>query len=111
VLGPQCRWQGGGVGHSSPLVPFVGGVLSWLHHCHVLVSCHCLITWCCSAIVVAWLLSVVVVVVVSHHCGQSFVARKDNDEQHHRSLSSCHVDDVAPVSWSGRGLWGWAVGA
>ena len=27
-VGPWCHWRGGGVGHSSPLVPFVGGVLS-----------------------------------------------------------------------------------
>ena len=57
-----CRWQGGGVGCLSPLVPFLGGVLSW--------SRHHLITWCHPAIVVAWSLSVVVVVVVSHCCSQ-----------------------------------------
>jgi len=27
-MGPRCRWQGGGVGHSSLLVLFMGGVLS-----------------------------------------------------------------------------------
>jgi len=31
-VAPQCHWQGGGVGCSSPLVLLVGGVLS---------SCHC----------------------------------------------------------------------
>jgi len=59
-MGPQCRWQGGGVGCLSPLVPFVGGVLSWSHHR--------LLAWCHPAIVVAWSSSVVVMVVVSHHC-------------------------------------------
>jgi len=59
-MGPQCHWRGGGVGCSSLLVPFMGGVLSR--------SCRRLIVWCHPAVVVAWLSSVVVVVVVSHHC-------------------------------------------
>jgi len=41
-----------------PLVPFMGGVLSW--------SCHGLVAWCRPAIVV-------VVVVVSHCCSQSWL--------------------------------------
>ena len=93
------------------------GVVLGAHHCWchswvvcccgcIIVTswCCCLITWCHHAVVVAWLSSVVVVVVVSHCCHWSFVAWKDDDD-------SCHVDDVAPVLWSGRGLWGWAVGA
>ena len=50
----------GGVGCSLLLVPFMGGVLPWLHH-------H-LVAWCRPAVVVAWSSSVVVMVVVSHHC-------------------------------------------
>jgi len=52
-VGPWCHWRGGGVGHSLPLVPFVGGVLLW--------SCGRLVVWCCPAVVVAWSSSVVVV--------------------------------------------------
>ena len=38
-MAPQCRWQGGGVGHLSPLVPFVGGVLSSCRCCGMVVIC------------------------------------------------------------------------
>jgi len=38
-MAPQCRWQGGGVGHLSPLVPLVGGVLSSCHCCGMVVVC------------------------------------------------------------------------
>ena len=92
--------------------------------CHLWVVCCCrciivmswcchLIAWCRPAIVVAWSSSVVVVVVVvvNCHCCQLFVVQKYDNKRHCHLLSSCHVDDMAPVSWSGRGLWGWAVGA
>jgi len=40
-VAPQCHWQGGGVGRLSPLVLFMGGVLS---------SCHCcgMVDICCG---------------------------------------------------------------
>ena len=38
-VAPQCRWRGGGVGHLSPLVPFVGGVLSSCRCCGMVVIC------------------------------------------------------------------------
>ena len=75
VLGPQCCWHGGwcwvivaigrwwcwalgvfgvggGVGHPSPFAPFAGGVLSWSHHHHILVSLSCHVSCCHCGVVV-----------------------------------------------------------
>jgi len=38
-VAPRCRWQGGGVGCSSPFVPFVGGVLLSCHCCGMVIIC------------------------------------------------------------------------
>ena len=38
-MAPRCHWRGGGVGHSLPLVPFVGGVLSSCCCCGMVVIC------------------------------------------------------------------------
>jgi len=38
-MAPQCRWRGGSVGCLSPLVPFVGGVLSSCCCCGMVVIC------------------------------------------------------------------------
>jgi len=38
-VAPRCRWRGGGVGCSSPLVPFMGGVLLSCHCCSIVVVC------------------------------------------------------------------------
>jgi len=38
-VAPRCRWRGGGVGCSSPLVPLVGGVLSSCRCCGMVIVC------------------------------------------------------------------------
>jgi len=38
-VAPRCHWRGGGVAHSSPLVPFVGGVLLSCRCCGMVIVC------------------------------------------------------------------------
>ena len=125
TIGRQWCWalsvigMGGGVGCSLLLVG--GGAGPW---------CHCCGGWCWALIAVGavhgWC---VVMVTLSSHLGvivsSCGVILPSLWHGHHLLwlwlwsvvivvgclLSSSHIDDVAPVSWSGRGLWGRAVGA
>jgi len=91
----------------------MGGVLLWLCCSHVLVSlCSVVLLSLLHGCLVMSLVFVVVVVVVSCCCYQLFVVqRDDNEQQCCHLLSSCHVNDVAPVLWSETGTLGWHVSA
>ena len=114
--GPLVSLAGDGVGCSSLLIPFMGGVLLWLHCHHVLVmSSHRVVLSCCCCCMVVlshhccllWSLLWSVIVVISCLLSEEMMT---ND-----NVVICHLVATsmmwAPVSWSGRGLWGQAVGA